>query len=107
VAIVATRDSGGGKTIVATTTQGPVGSTVTTVGPTGPTTVPSSPPAPPPPLPPPAPPNQVVGWPAGTTGYTVVLNSVPTASGGAARAGKFCPLSVRRFSDETTRRRTL
>src|SRR5438067_4590729 len=80
VAIVATRDSGGGKTIVATTTQGPVGSTVTTVGPTGPTTsvgtttTPSVPPPPPPP-----PPNQLVSWPGGTTGYTVVLNSVPTS----------------------------
>ena len=83
VAIVATRDSGGGKTIVATTTQGPVGSTVTTVGPTGPTTVPTSPPPPPPPPPPSPPPNQVVDWPAGTTGYTVVLNSLPTVSGRA------------------------
>jgi hypothetical protein len=83
VAIVATRDSGGGKTIVATTTQGPVGSTVTTVGPTGPTTVPTSPPPSPPPPPPPPPPNQLVSWPGGTTGYTVVLNSVPTSSGRA------------------------
>ena len=82
VAIVATRDSGGGKTIVATTTQGPVGSTVTTVGPTGPATVPTSPPPPPPP-PPSPPPNQLVSWPGGTTGYTVVLNSVPTSSGRA------------------------
>jgi hypothetical protein len=83
VAIVATRDSGGGKTIVATTTQGPVGSTVTTVGPTGPTTVPTSPPPSPPPPPPPPPPNQLVDWPGGTTGYTVVLNSLPTSSGRA------------------------
>jgi hypothetical protein len=86
VAIAATRDSGGGKTIVATTTQGPVGSTVTTVGPTGPTsstgttTAPSSPPPPPPP---PPRPNQLVSWPGDTTGYTVVLNSVPTSSGRA------------------------
>jgi hypothetical protein len=82
VAIVATRDSGGSKTIVATTTQGPVGSTVTTVGPTGPTTAPTSPPPPPPPPSPPSP-NQLVSWPGGTTGYTVVLNSVPTSSGRA------------------------
>ena len=84
VAILATRDSGGSKTIVATTAQRPVGPTVTTVGQTGPstastptTTVPSSLPPPPPP------PNQLAPWPAGTNGYTVVLNSVPTSSGRA------------------------
>jgi SPOR domain len=83
VAIVATRDSGGGKTIVATTTQGPVGSTVTTVGPTGPTTSVGTTTTSPPPPPPPPPPNKVLDWPAGTTGYTVVLNSLPTVSGRA------------------------
>jgi SPOR domain len=83
VAIAATRDSGGSKTIVATTTQGPVGSTVTTVGPTGPGTasVPTTPPPPPPPSPPRA--NRLAAWPAGMNGYTVVLNSVPTSSGRA------------------------
>jgi hypothetical protein len=86
VAIVATRDSGGSRTIVATTTQGPVGSTVTTVGPTGPTTTGATTTlatSPPPPPPPPPPPNQLVAWPPGTNGYTVVLNSVPTSSGRA------------------------
>jgi SPOR domain len=88
VAIVATRDSGGTKTIVATTSQGPIGSTVTTVGPTGPSssvpaTVPTSPAPPPSPPPPPPPPNQLAAWPTGTTGYTVVLNSVPTSTGRA------------------------
>jgi hypothetical protein len=86
VAIVATRDSGGARTIVATTTQGPVGSTVTTVGPTGPTTTGATTTlatSPPPPPPPPPPPNQLVAWPARTNGYTVVLNSVPTSSGRA------------------------
>jgi hypothetical protein len=86
VAIVATRDSGGSRTIVATTTQGPVGSTVTTVGPTGPTTTGATTTlatSPPPPPPPPPPPNQLVAWPPRTNGYTVVLNSVPTSSGRA------------------------
>jgi hypothetical protein len=86
VAIAATRDSGGSKTIVATTTQGPVGSTVTTVGPTGPSTasVPTTTAtSPPPPPPPPPPPNALASWPANTNGYTVVLNSVPTSSGRA------------------------
>ena len=89
VAVAATKDSGGGKTLVATT-QGTVGGSVTTVGPTGPGTssVPTTPtgttatsPTPPPPPPPPPPPNQLTAWPAGTDGYTVVLNSVPTSSG--------------------------
>jgi cell division septation protein DedD len=80
VAVAATRDSGGGKTLVATT-QGTLGGSVTTVGPTGPgtssvpttstETTPTSPPSP----------NQLTAWPAGTNGYTVVLNSVPTSSG--------------------------
>jgi hypothetical protein len=87
VAIAATRGSGGSKTIVATTTQGPVGSTVTTVGPTGPGTTsgPATTPSPPPP-PPPPPPNQLAAWPPGVNGYTVVLNSVPTSSGRAQAA---------------------
>ena len=94
VAILATRDSGGSKTIVATTAQGPVGPTVTTVGPTGPstastptTTAPSSPP------PPPAAPKQLAAWPAGTNGYTVVLNSVPT-SGGRAQADRLAKAAL-------------
>jgi SPOR domain len=86
VAIVATRSSGGERTIVATTTQGAVAGSVTTVGPTGPETsstptVPTSP-APPPPPPPPAP-TAVQAWPAGKSGFTVVLSSVPTSSGRA------------------------
>ena len=88
VAILATRDSGGSKTIVATTAQRPVGPTVTTVGQTGPTTsapATTEPSSPSPPPPPPPPPNQVAAWPAGTNGYTVVLNSVPT-TGGRAQA---------------------
>ena len=86
IAIVATRNSGGERTIVATTVQGTVPGSVTTVGPTGPetsttpTTVPTSP-APPPPPPAPA---GVQDWPAGKSGYTVVLSSVPASSGRAA-----------------------
>jgi cell division septation protein DedD len=84
VAVAATKDSNGGKTLVATT-PGTVGGSVTTVGPTGPGT--SSVPTTPPettatsPTPPPPPPNQLTAWPAGTNGYTVVLNSVPTSGG--------------------------
>ena len=86
VAIVATRSSGGGRTIVATTTQGTVAGGVTTVGPTGPGTsaTPTVPTSPAPPPPPPPAPAGVQDWPAGKTGYTVVLNSVPTSSGRAA-----------------------
>ena len=89
VAIAATQDDSGKKTLVATTKQGTLSGTVETVGPTGPGTaiVPTTPPtAPPAPSPPPPPaPNQLTSWPSGTNGYTVVLNSVPT-SGGKAQA---------------------
>jgi len=97
VAIAATRDSGKGKTLVATTTQGTVGGTVTTVGPTGPgsttvsTTTPTTAPtstSPPPPA------NQLTTWPAGTNGYTVVLNSVPT-SGGRAHAEQLAKAALK------------
>jgi hypothetical protein len=84
VAIVATRGSDGGKTLVATTFQGTVGGSVTTVGPTGPETGPTpttASPAPAPPSPPPPAPGAIAAWPAGQNGYTVVLNSVPTSSG--------------------------
>ncbi|HYZ76849.1 MAG TPA: SPOR domain-containing protein [Gaiellaceae bacterium] len=85
VAIAATRSSGGGKTLVATTSQGTVAGSVTTVGPTGPGTsaTPTVPTSPAPPPPPPPVPARVQDWPAGKTGYTVVLNSVPTSSGRA------------------------
>ena len=91
VAIVATRGSGGHKTLVATTTQGALGGSVTTVGPTGPesvtpTTAATSPAPPPPPPPPPAAAG-VQSWPPGKSGYTVVLNSLPT-SGGRAPADR-------------------
>ena len=97
VAIAATRDSGKGKTLVATTAQGTVGATVTTVGPTGPgsttvsTTTPTTAPtstSPPPPA------NQLTTWPAGTNGYTVVLNSVPT-SGGRAHAEQLAKAALK------------
>ena len=88
VAIAATNDNGGKKTLVATTSQGTVPGSVTTVGPTGPettsvptTTAPTAPPASTSPPPPPSSPNQLTAWPSGTAGYTVVLNSVPTTGG--------------------------
>jgi hypothetical protein len=90
VAIVATQGSDGRKTLVATTFQGTVGGSVTTVGPTGPETsaTPTTPsPAPAPPPPPPPAPGAVRAWPAGQNGYTVVLNSVPTSSGRADAVG--------------------
>ena len=97
VAIAATRDSGKGKTLVATTTQGTVGGTVTTVGPTGPgsTTVSTTPPTTAPTsTSPPPPANQLTTWPAGTNGYTVVLNSVPT-SGGRAHAEQLAKAALK------------
>jgi hypothetical protein len=98
VAIAATQDSGGKKTLVATTTQGTLSGTVETVGPTGPGTavVPTtaSPPPPPPPAPPPPPPNALTSWPSGTNGYTVVLNSVPT-SGGKAQAARLAKAALK------------
>ena len=99
VAIVATRDSGGRKTLVATTTQGALGGSVTTVGPTGPetsatSTTPATSPAPPPPPPPPPAPTAVQSWPAGKSGYTVVLNSLPT-SGGRAPADRVAKAALR------------
>jgi len=99
VAIAATRDSGKGKTLVATTTQGTVGGTVTTVGPTGPgsTTVSTTPPTTAPTsTSPPPPANQLTTWPAGTNGYTVVLNSVPT-SGGRAHAEQLAQFGIAPF----------
>jgi hypothetical protein len=98
VAIAATQDSGGKKTLVATTTQGTLSGTVETVGPTGPGTavVPTtaSPPPPPPPASPPPPANALTSWPSGTNGYTVVLNSVPT-SGGKAQAERLAKAALR------------
>jgi hypothetical protein len=92
VAIAATRDDGGSSTVVATAPQPPLGTgTVETVGPTTPgttaaTTGPSGPPSQPPP--PPPPPNRPIAWPAGTSGYTVVLESIPTTAGRVEAAQK-------------------
>jgi hypothetical protein len=100
VAIAATQDSGGKKTLVATTTQGTLSGTVETVGPTGPgtaavpTTTPTAPPPAPPPPPPPASPNALTSWPSGTNGYTVVLNSVPT-NGGKAQAVRLAKAALK------------
>ena len=82
---IAVRDSGGqGTTVVATQPSGTVGPPPapeppppepTTSGerPTAPTTRP-----PPPPLPRR---NEIVAWPEGTSGFTVVLESIPTSAG--------------------------
>ena len=83
---IAVRDAGGqGTTVVATQ-------------PTGVTVGPPPPPEPPPPEPtttsaeppptstaeppqPPPPPNEIIAWPEGSSGYTVVLESIPTSAG--------------------------
>ena len=93
VAILSSTRDEGPKTLVAIPppAQPPltssVGSTPATV-PTTPTETGAAPPPPPPPAPkppsPPAPPAAPVEWPAGQSGYTVVLASVPTKDGRAA-----------------------
>jgi hypothetical protein len=82
--VAATWKSGGGSTIVAT---GPASSatTTTTAGPTAPTTIPE--PAQPPPPPPPLP-SGPIAWPAGRSGFTVVLESIPATNGRAAALAK-------------------
>jgi hypothetical protein len=74
--VAATWKSGSGSTIVAT---GPASraTTTTTAGLTAPT-APTEPAQPPPPPPPPSGP---IAWPAGRSGFTVVLESIPTSAG--------------------------
>jgi hypothetical protein len=82
---IAVRDAGGqGTTVVATQPSG-------TVGPPPPPEPPPPEPPPtaePPPLtappqPPPAPRNEIIAWPQGRSGFTVVLESIPTSAGRA------------------------
>ena len=86
VAIAATRDDDATSTVVATAPQPPLRTgTVETVGPTTPgtttaTTATTGSTAPPPPPPPPPPPARPIAWPSGTSGYTVVLESIPTSA---------------------------
>jgi len=81
--VAATWKSGGGSIIVAT---GPASraTTTTTAGLTAPT-APTEPAQPPPP---PPPPNGPIAWPAGRSGFTVVLESIPATSGRAAALAK-------------------
>jgi hypothetical protein len=87
---IAVRDAGGqGTTVVATQ---PIGETV------GPQPQPEPPPEPtvttettlepPPPQSPPAARSEIVEWPPGTSGYTVVLESIPTSAGRALATRK-------------------
>jgi hypothetical protein len=84
VVVAATWGNGGGSTIVAT---GPTRTgSVTTVGTTTPTSTPNEPTTAPtsPAPPPPAATTGPISWPAGKSGFTVVLESIPAASGRAA-----------------------
>jgi hypothetical protein len=66
-------------TDITTATVPTDGFTVPTFTNTTPTaTVPTTPPPPPPP---PAPTGQIISWPAGKSGYTIVLASIPTNRG--------------------------
>lgn len=78
---IAVRDaSGEGTTVVATQPVGTVGPPPPPEPPVPEPTVPVEPTPQQPPAPPP-PANQVVDWPADTSGYTVVLESIPTSAG--------------------------
>ena len=83
--VAATWKNGGGSTIVATG-QASSATTTTTAGPPEPTTITEPTQAPPPPLPPPS--GGPIAWPAGRSGFTVVLESIPTTSGRAAALAK-------------------
>jgi hypothetical protein len=85
--VAATWESGGGSTIVAT---GPSSTATTTVGSATPTTIlePTQPTPQPPPPPPPAPRSGPIDWPAGRSGFTVVLESIPATNGRTAALAK-------------------
>jgi hypothetical protein len=81
---IAVRDAGGeGRTVVATQPTGTVGPPPAPEPPPPEPTTTAEPPPPtaePPPLPPPRR-NEIRAWPQGTSGYTVVLESIPTSAG--------------------------
>jgi type IV secretory pathway VirB10-like protein len=80
-AIFYSRSQSPPKTIVATTPVHPTSTTTVPEQPTSTaTTTSTTKPAPPPPPPKP----QVISWPTGKSGYTVVLTSVPAGGGRAA-----------------------
>jgi hypothetical protein len=83
---IAVRDAGGeGTTVVATQPTGTVGPPPAPEPPPPEPTTTAEPPPPTaePPPPPPRPSNQILAWPQGTSGYTVVLESIPTSAGRA------------------------
>jgi hypothetical protein len=87
-AAIVLADAGAENRTIVATESGPVhlpttSPVTTTVAlPTVPTgTPPAPPPAPPPPPPTPPPPGALTPWPAGRSGYTVVLESIPTGGG--------------------------
>ena len=96
LAILANRDNGESatKTRAETNTSVPVGTGTVPVSPppsdTGTSTLPTAPEPttvePPPPPPPPS--NQLVEWPAGQNGWTIVLASAPQSAGRAAAASE-------------------
>jgi hypothetical protein len=89
-AILLTTDNGSpGRTQAATNESVPVqtgtGPVPTSTEPTGTTPVPTEPPpAEPPPAEPPPPSNELIEWPVGQNGWTIVLASSPQSSGRAA-----------------------
>jgi hypothetical protein len=86
---IAVRDAGGqGTTVVATQPTGTVGPPPPPEPPPPePTTTAEPPPAPPEPPPPPAT-NELVTWPQDRSGFTVVLESIPTSAGRALANSK-------------------
>ena len=94
LAILANRDNGSStKTRAETNTSIPVGTGTVPASPpppSGTSTLPTSPEPttvePPPPPPPPS--NQLVEWPSGQNGWTIVLASVPQSAGRAGAVGE-------------------
>jgi hypothetical protein len=79
---IAVRDAGDeGTTVVATQPTATVGPPPPPEQPPPPEPTTTEPPAPPAPEPPPPPTNEILAWPEGTSGYTVVLESLPTSAG--------------------------
>lgn len=92
IAYLATADDPGRETVVATTETSPASSTptattstatATATTPTAPATTTTASTEPPPPRPPPPPPSSsaLSSWPAGKSGYTTVLQSIPANQG--------------------------
>jgi hypothetical protein len=82
---IAVRDAGGqGTTVVATQPTGTVGPPPAPEPPPPPEAPTTEEPPPPPEPPPSTPPsNEILAWPEGTSGFTVVLESIPTSAGRA------------------------